>query len=102
MARPAPNIHVAVVEEVLLSVIRGFDLKFLGAMMKPRVMGERYYPPIGPDRLGSKMPEHLRVKFDLNVDGVKGIPGSLDAKGRFVPAKSGKSAPVAGKKPGKK
>jgi hypothetical protein len=76
------------VEETLGAIVSQFNFKFMSGMFKVRVIKERYYRPISEGRLGSLMPEHYRVKFDINPGGIHAQKGLLDENDEFVEQKA--------------
>jgi hypothetical protein len=71
---------------VISAVVDRFSFKFVDAMFSHREVGERYYQGIQDKTVGSFMPAHTRLRLDKNISGISAIPGSLDGKGKFVPA----------------
>jgi len=74
------------VEETIHAVVSQYNFKFMGGMFKRRTIAQRYYRPISDGRHGSLMPEHVRIKLDINVDGVKAIKGTANDAGEFIEA----------------
>jgi hypothetical protein len=115
LTKDYPNITLADAErfraafietgEYLISEKCSFSL-FFKKRVKIIEVGDRIYDPIeGKTTFHTLVPAHFEASFKTKTEGIENIKGSINAKGKFVPAteepapvKKGAPAPIKKKK----